>query len=126
MAALRHNIRSLADLTASHGLSPGSLSICLLLDGIRERPGVERFAAENQLAYLVELDEGTKKAAREIEDMISQHTDVVEWQSNEDVLRVMRRDIKRELRPTDDYTEIQLDERADRIVELARRGGHAE
>ena len=33
----------------------------------------------------------------------------------------MRRDIKRELRPTDDYTEEQLEELANRIVDLARR-----
>ena len=43
---------------------------------------------------------------------------------NEDVRRLMRRDIKRELRPTGDYTEDQLEELANQIVELtSRRSG---
>ena len=46
---------------------------------------------------------------------------VVDWQSNDDVQRLMRRDIKRELRPTGDYTEERLDELANQTVELARR-----
>ena len=32
----------------------------------------------------------------------------------------MRRDVKRELRPTSGYSEVQLDELAGRIVDLAR------
>ena len=46
---------------------------------------------------------------------------VVDWQSNEEVKRLMRRDIKRELRPSGDYTEDQLEELANWIVELAQR-----
>ena len=53
--------------------------------------------------------------------MVNRHDAVVDWQSNLEVLREMRRDIKRELRPTDDYTEEQLEELANRIVDLARR-----
>ena len=56
--------------------------------------------------------------------MVARHSSVVDWQSNEDIKRQMRRDIKRELRPTGEYTEQQLDELASRIVELAgRRSG---
>ena len=78
---------------------------------------------ENPLAYLLELDEGTKKIALEVENIIAQHTDVIEWQTNLEVLREMRRDVKRELRPVGDYTEEQLDDLANRIVELAGSGG---
>ena len=35
----------------------------------------------------------------------------------------MRRDIKRELRPTGNFTEEQLEELANRIVELVQRRG---
>ena len=49
---------------------------------------------------------------------------MIDWQSNLDVQREMRRDIKRELRPTGDYTEEQLDEPANRIVELASWSGY--
>ena len=48
---------------------------------------------------------------------------VGEWQSNPDVQRLMRRDIKRGLRPSGNYTEGQLDELANQIVELAQRRG---
>ena len=40
--------------------------------------------------------------------MIVRHSVVVDWQSNEEIKRLMRRDIKRELRPTGDFTEEQL------------------
>ena len=65
-----------------------------------------------------------KDAALALEGVIQQHAGVVEWQSNPDVQRLMRRDIKRELRPSGNYGEPQLDDLANRIVELAqhRRG----
>ena len=53
--------------------------------------------------------------------MVNHHNAVIDWQSNLEVLREMRRDIKRELRPSDDYTEDRLEDLANRIVELARR-----
>ena len=56
-----------------------------------------------------------------MESVVVQYSGVVDWQSNEEVKRLMRRDIKRELRPTGDYTEDQLEELANRIVELAQR-----
>lgn len=56
-----------------------------------------------------------------MEGVIAQHKVVIDWQSNQEVQREMRRDIKRELRPSGDYTEEQLDELASRIVEMARR-----
>ena len=69
-------------------------------------------------------EQDLKDAALALERVIRQHASVVEWQSNPDVQRLMRRDIKRELRPSGDYGEPQLDELANRIVELAqhRRG----
>ena len=52
--------------------------------------------------------------------MVERHTGVVDWQSNDDVKRLMRRDIKRALRHTGDYTDERLDELANQTVELAR------
>ena len=46
---------------------------------------------------------------------------VVDWRSNLEVLREVRCDIKRDLRPTDDYIEERLEERTNQVVELARR-----
>ena len=55
--------------------------------------------------------------------MLDRHRAVVDWQSNLEVQREMRRDIKRHLRDTGKYTEERLDELAGRIVDLARRRG---
>ncbi|MCC7363174.1 MAG: hypothetical protein IT303_02285 [Dehalococcoidia bacterium] len=46
---------------------------------------------------------------------------IVDWQRNEDVLRVMRRDIKRELRTAGALPEEQLNALVSSMVEIARR-----
>ena len=76
---------------------------------------------ESQSPYRTNLDDEAKSVAIRVESVVASHSSVVDWQSNEDIKRQMRRDIKRELRPTGDYTEQQLDELASRIVELASR-----
>ena len=110
---VRRQFHAEEDIAAEHGLSTVSFAIFELIrsgDGDAD-PGAW---AEQDL----------KDAALALEGVIKQHAGVVEWQSNPDVQRLMRRDIKRELRPSGDYGEPQLDELANRIVELAqhRRG----
>ena len=122
MSELRQEMQSEADIAASHGLSPVSFAIYELLDEFPDRPGQERLSREEQSSYRAEFDDETKSLALRVEDLITVHK-VVDWQSNPDAQRVMRRDIKRELRPVGGYTEEQLDELANRIVELARHRG---
>ena len=50
--------------------------------------------------------------------VVNRHNTIVDWQLNPEVLKEMRRDIKRELRPTGNYTEERLNELAIQIVEL--------
>ena len=121
LALLRHQAQSEADIAAEHGLSPVSFAIYELLDGRLEKPAPEMALREEQAPYRAHFDERIKRVARSIESVVNRHNAVVDWQSNLEVLREMRRDIKRELRPTDDYTEEQLEELANRIVDLARR-----
>ena len=121
LALLRHHAQSEADIAAEHGLSPVSFAIYELLDSRLEEPVLETAIREEQAPYRVHFDEETKNVARRVESVVNRHNAVVDWQSNLEVLREMRRDIKRELRPTDDYTEEQLEELANRIVDLARR-----
>ena len=123
MAALRHEVRSMADIAAQHGLSPVSFAIYQLLDEFPSKRPLKSGVGEEQRSYRTEIDEETKRVSQEVEKVIAQHNDVIDWRSNLDVQREMRRDIKRELRPTGGYTEEQLDELANRIVELTRRGG---
>ena len=120
LAKIRNEIRSEADIAAEHGLSPVSFAIYQLIDGGPKAPagGVVR---EEPAAYGAQFDEETKGIARKVETVVAQFTGVVDWQSNDEVQRLMRRDIKRELRPTGDYTEERLDELAIQTVELARR-----
>ena len=121
LALLRHHAQSEADIAAEHGLSPVSFAIYELLDGRSDEPVTDSAIGEEQTPYRAHFDEGIKRVARSVESVVNHHNAVVDWQSNLEVLREMRRDIKRELRPTDDYTEDRLEDLANRIVELARR-----
>ena len=119
LALLRHRAQSEADVAAGQGLSPVSFAIYELLDVRLEEPAVETATREEQAPYRTHFDEETKNVARRVESAVNRHKSVVDWRSNLEVQREMRRDIKRELRPTGDYTEEQLDDLASRIVELA-------
>ena len=120
LAALNHQVKSEADIAAEHGLSPVSFAIYELIEGRPEEAPATSVRKEGA-PYRTTLDEETKRVARQVESVVVRHSGVVDWQSNEDVKRLMRRDIKRELRPSGDYTEDQLEELASRIVELALR-----
>ena len=121
LALLRRQAQSEADIAAEHGLSPVSFAIYELLDGRSDEPATDSAIGEEQTQYRAHFDEETKNVARRVESVVNHHNAVIDWQSNLEVLREMRRDIKRELRPTDDYTEDRLEDLANRIVELARR-----
>ena len=120
-AAIRQLIRSEAEIAAEHGLSPVSFAIYELLDEPANEPESPTQVREEQAPYRTQLDEQTKSVALRVEAVVAQHTGVVDWQANDEVKRLMRRDIKRELRPTGDFTEEDLEELANRIVELAQR-----
>ena len=123
LKALGGHVRSEADIAAEHGLSPVAFAIYELLAGTAQEAGVA-VSHEGESPYPIGVDDGKKQTSRRVEELLSRHRSVVDWQSNLEVQREMRRDIKRELRPTGDYTEEPLDELASRIVELAgRRSG---
>ena len=124
MAALRHDVQRVADIAARYGMTTVSYAIYQLLDEFPAGQTLKSRAGEEQRGYRTEIGEETKRVSQEVERVIAQHRDVIDWQSNLDVQREMRRDIKRELRPTGDYTGEQLDELANRIVELASQSGH--
>ena len=121
LALLRQDARSEADIAAEHGLSPVSFAIYELLDGRSQEAVSPSQVREEQAPYRTSINEDTKNVALKVQAVVDRHNAVVDWQSNLEVLREMRRDIKRDLRPTGDYTEDQLEELANQIVELARR-----
>ena len=120
-AAIRHLIRSEADIATEHGLSPVSFAIYELLDGRPEEQVPGTALRKEQAPYRVSFDEETKEVSRKVESVVNRHNSIVDWQSNLEVLRELRRDIKRELRSTSGHTEEQLEELTNQIVELARR-----
>ena len=123
LEALNHQVKSEADIAAEHGLSPVSFAIYELIEGLPEEV-TGTSSREERPMYRTTFDEETKRVARQVESVVVRHSGVVDWQSNEEVKRLMRRDIMRDLRPTGDYTEEQLEQLASRIVELAlRRSG---
>ena len=117
-AELRRLIRSEADIAAEHGLSSVSFAIYGLLDNRPEEP--KTAVGEEPAAYRASFDEKTKEVSRKVEAVVVRHSSVVDWQSNLEVLREMRRDIKRALRPMGEHTEEELEELASRIVDVAR------
>ena len=54
-----------------------------------------------------------------VEEVLTGHA-VIEWQTNEDVQRQMRRDVKGSLRATGLYDEAQVEELANLIVQAAK------
>ena len=119
LALLRQDVQSEADVAAEHGLSPLAFAICELLDYPSEETGSDGLAvSEEPPPPLARFDGETKDIARRIKSIVNRHNTIVDWRSNLDVLQEMRRDIKRELRPTGNYTEERLNELAIRIVEL--------
>ena len=122
MAELRSQVQSEAEIAAEHGLTPVSYAVYELLaaeDGAE--PAAVGTAAEGNGVYRTKLDADLTSVARQVEGAIERHRDVIDWQSNLEVQREMRRDIKRELRGTGEYTEERLDELAHQIVEAARQ-----
>ena len=112
---VKRQLHTEEDIAAGHGLSPVSFAIYEL---IRTGPyGTENGDDLRGPGF----EQDVKDAALAVEEIIEQRGELVEWQSNPEARRLMRRDIKRVLRPSGNYSEDHLDELAARIVELAQR-----
>ena len=121
LGAVKHQIQSEAEIAEKEGLSPVSFAIYELLEVRPVQSVPEPAVSEQNTLYRTEFDEETKSIARSVEAKIDLHNVVVDWQSNLEVRREMRRDVKRELRSRCDYSEDRLDRLANQIVDLAVR-----
>jgi type I restriction enzyme R subunit len=127
MTSIRDEIEQVEAHAAQHGLSPVSLAFYMLLADaavangrVKEPPG-ESAVAEDSLTFGDEVDVRLKSAATGIEGLLEAHQSVIDWRENADVLREMRRDIKRLLRDDGRYQERELDALASQIVEVSRQ-----
>ena len=119
MAELQKDVHGEANVAALHGLSPASLAIYEILQGSSAEGEGERHARQDAGPYVIDVDADMRDVALRVEGVLAVHA-VIEWQSNDDVQRQMRRDVKGSLRATGRYDEGQLDELANRIVQVAR------
>ena len=119
MAELQGEVRGEATVAARHGLSTVSLAIYEILRGPSAEGEEERHARQDAGPYVIDVDADMRDVALRVEGVLAGHA-VIEWQSNEDVQRQMRRDVKGSLRATGRYDEDQLDELANRIVQVAK------
>ena len=120
-AEVREQIRGEEDTAARHGLSPVSYAVYELLDGRSGESDQGTDILGAGASHVSHLDDNLKNIALTIEGDIDQYVGVVDWQTNLEIQRQMRRDIKRRLRPELDYSTEGLDGLANQIVELARR-----
>ena len=127
MAALLDQVKQEEAHAVRHGLTPVSFAVYLLLADAASANGArqERYGgaavAEDRPSYAGELDERLKSIAAEVEGVLQVHQSVIDWRANSDVLREMRRDIKRRLRDDGRFQERELDQLASRIVEVSRQ-----
>ena len=91
------------------GLSPLSFAIYGELYKPRAETTLEVPVHDTADSYTPSIDEATKEVALQVESVIDQHRGIIEWQSNDDVLRQMRSDIKWSLRASATYTEDELE-----------------
>ena len=119
MAELQREVHGEANVAARHGLSTVSLAIYGILQGPSAESEEERHARQDAGSYVIDVDTDMRDVALRVEVVLARHA-VIEWQSNDDVQRQMRRDVKGSLRATGRYDEDQLDELANRIVQVAK------
>jgi hypothetical protein len=106
---------SIADIAAQQGLSEVAFAVYELLEQTDGRDGST--ARSGGAA----LDERLKETALAIERAMTAAQAIIDWQHKEDVQRLLRRDIKRDLRQLGGLSEEQLNELAASMVEIARR-----
>lgn len=123
MAALRGEIKSEAAIASEQGLSPVSLAVYELLERSRDGGGgtTADGVREEVPGFRAAFDEAIKGTARQVEAVMKKYQGIVDWRSNLEVQREMRRDIKRELRAASALSEEELDDLARQMVEVARR-----
>ena len=120
MAVLQKEVHGETNIAARHGLSPVSMAIYEILRELSSGPEEEEgFARQDTGSYVIEVDDAARDTALSVEQVLAGHA-VIDWQTNDDVQRQMRRDVKGSLRSTGRYTESQMDELANLIVQVAK------
>ena len=118
-AALKAQLDAEEDVAAQMGLSAEAFAIYEIIN----EAGTRTISEGERADYHVRMEEEQREATEKVESALAQHRAVVDWQTNQEVQRLMRRDIKRVLRDDEKYTEDELDDLANRIVDAFRSRG---
>ena len=120
LGALRGELQGEPDAARARNLSPLAFAIFRLLE--QQTPAAEPALEAGEIAGTAapDADEARSRAARDLEAVVKRYRKFVDWEANEEVLRRMRREIKRRLRG-EGYPEMHLGRLALEIVESARR-----
>ena len=122
MAVLRAEMGREEATASAYGLTPVGFAVYGILAGEAQNgSGSERSPSEETGGYRLDFDEDRRDVAQAIEGELDRVRSIVEWHDNLDVLRELRRDLKRRLRDTQLYSEADLDELVRQVVEIARR-----
>jgi type I restriction enzyme R subunit len=124
LARLRSEVMSEAQVATQQGMSEVSFAVYELLEqstGRRPTGGRPTQVREAPQPYRLQVDEDLKDIAIRLEGIMKQGQSIIDWQDREDVQRMMRRDIKRELRKVDGLSEERIEELARTMIEIARR-----
>ena len=124
MIDLKNHLLSEPDVAAAHGLTPTGFAIYKLIrEGDRAEPSRRVIREENSTYRTLNSEPTAHDLASDVEMTLGQYLNVTDWSSNPDVQRKMRRDVKRCLRLTGEYSEDDLSRLARTIVDVIRRRG---
>ena len=124
MIDLKNELLSEPDVAAAHGLTPVGFAIYeLIQEGDRAELSQSVLREENDTYRTGSSETTAHDLASDVERRLDRYLNVVDWSSNPDVQRKMRRDVKRCLRPTGEYSEDDLSQLARSIVDVIHRRG---
>ena len=122
MIDLKNQLLSEPDVAAAHGLTPAGFAIYKLIqEGDRAELSRPVRREESSTYRTLNSEATAHDLASDVETRLVQYLNVTDWSSNPDVQRKMRRDVKRCLRPTGEYSEDDLSRLARSIVDVIRR-----
>ncbi len=124
MIQLKQDAIGEAQAAADQGLTELSFALYELLEQSTEGGSTgegEPRVREERPAYRTDFNDGLKASALKIEQIMRKGQSIIDWYTNDDVQREMRRDIKRELRELDSLSAEDVEDLARSMVDIARR-----
>jgi type I restriction enzyme R subunit len=118
LRTLAQELRSVASIAESMGLTPVSFALYELL--LQDTSEMSLKVAEERTPYHAIVDEPKRELASLLEEQLRALA-VVDWRTKDDVQREMRRQVKRQLRASG-FDSAQIESLTSAVIDIARRG----